>query len=255
MPSLDIFQYPYNSDNYGILLHSRETGETAAIDAGDANALQAALKDNGWSLSHIFITHHHADHTAGLETAKKNSNCKVTGPGLSSQIPGLDKTVVHGDTFQFAGVEIQVIHTPGHTRDMMNFYLPSENAVFTGDTLFALGCGRLFEGDAEMMWNSLELLKKLPPETTVYCSHEYTEANASFAITIDPENEDLISRIESIREKRANNQPTVPSKLSEELRTNPFLRADAPEIRAQLNMQHASDVEVFAEIRARKDNF
>lgn len=157
--------------------------------------------------------------------------------------------------FTFAGSEVQVIHTPGHTADMLNYYLPSEGVVFTGDTLFALGCGRLFEGDAPTMWNSLNKLMALPAETTVYCSHEYTLANAEFAVSVDPDNAALQARFATIKQQRANGEATVPSSLAEELATNPFLRAADPDIRAHLNMQSADDAEVFAEIRKRKDNF
>lgn len=252
MAQLDYYQYAYMSDNYGVLVHSPETGETASIDCGDADATIQALQHKGWSLTHILATHHHADHVAGLDTLKQKFKCHVTGP---AGITGVDKTVTDGDTFKFDGIEIQVIHTPGHTKDMINYYLPAEKTVFTGDTLFSLGCGRIFEGDAPMMWSSLNKLMKLPAETIVYSSHEYTEANAAFAITVDPLNNALQERIKSIKTLRANGEPTVPSTLTEELATNPFLRAADPAIREQLNMADASDEEVFAEIRSRKDNF
>lgn len=252
MAQLDYYQYAYMSDNYGVLVHSPKTGETASIDCGDADATMQALQLKGWSLTHILATHHHADHVAGLDTLKKKFKCHVTGP---AGIAGVDKTVTDGDTFKFGGIEIQVIQTPGHTKDMINYYLPAEKTVFTGDTLFSLGCGRIFEGDAPMMWNSLNKLMKLPAETIVYSSHEYTEANAAFAITVDPLNNALQERIKSIKTLRANGEPTVPSTLTEELATNPFLRAADPAIREQLNMADASDEEVFAEIRSRKDNF
>lgn len=255
MPSMEVFQYPYLSDNYGVLIHCPDTGETASVDVGDSASLQSALTAQRWELSHILITHHHADHTAGLADAKKIHQCTVIGPGSHSKIAGLDKQVNDGDTFLFGGVKVEVIHTPGHTLDMINFYLPTEKMVFTGDTLFALGCGRLFEGDAAMMWSSLEKLKKLPSDTTVYCSHEYTQANANFAVTVDPHNEQLKLRKTAIEQARADNQATVPSLLSEELATNPFLRATDPGIRKHLAMENASDVEVFTEIRSRKDNF
>ncbi len=255
MANLQYFQFPYMSDNYGVLIHSDSTGETAAIDAGDGTALLNALAEKGWQLTDLFVTHHHADHVAGLAEVKTTTSCKVTGPKLHSSIDGLDRQVAEGDTFQFADCDVQVLHTPGHTADMLNYYLPQEGVVFTGDTLFALGCGRLFEGDANTMWNSLNKLMALPPSTTVYCSHEYTEANAKFAMTVDPDNSALQQRYEQIKQRRAEGKATVPSTLAEELATNPFLRADDQAIRQHLGMESATDAEVFAEIRTRKDNF
>ena len=256
MRSLEVFQFPYGSDNYGVLLHSQTSGETACIDAGDAQAASAALAANDWELSHLFITHHHADHTAGLAALKSSTGCQVTGPRVQSQaIAGLDHKVGDGDCFEFAGKEVQVLHTPGHTMDMINFYLPEEQLVFTGDTLFALGCGRVFEGDASMMWASLTRLMALPEETQVYCSHEYTLANARFALTIDRDNADLQARAKQVEALRSDNKPTIPSSIGLELATNPFLRAANPAIRRYLEMPDASDADVFAEIRRRKDNF
>lgn len=256
MRSLELFQFPYGSDNYGVLLHSEATGETACIDAGDAQAASAALAANEWQLSHLFITHHHADHTAGLAALKSSTGCQVTGPShQSGVIAGLDKKVGDGDRFEFAGKQVQVLHTPGHTMDMINFYLPEEQLVFTGDTLFALGCGRVFEGDAGMMWQSLTRLMALPEETQIYCSHEYTLANARFALTIDRDNADLQARAKQIEALRAENKTTIPSSIGLELATNPFLRAADPAIRLNLNMTDAGDADVFAEIRRRKDNF
>ena len=255
MAELEYYQFPYMSDNYGVLIHSSKTGETAAIDAGDGAALLEALDHKGWQLTDLFITHHHADHTAGLAQVKAATSCKVTGPKLHSNVEGLDREVSEGDALQFAGCDVQVIHTPGHTADMLNYYLPSEGVVFTGDTLFALGCGRLFEGDAETMWKSLGKLMALPQNTTVYCSHEYTEANAKFALSVDPENPELRSRVKAIKQLRAEGKATVPSVLAEELATNPFLRVDDQGIREHLGMLASSDEEVFAEIRKRKDNF
>jgi hydroxyacylglutathione hydrolase len=256
MRSLEVFQFPYGSDNYGVLLHSQASGETACIDAGDAQAAIAALAVNDWELTHLFITHHHADHTAGLAALKSSTGCQVTGPRHQSQaIAGLDHKVGDGDRFEFACREVQVLHTPGHTMDMINFYLPEEQLVFTGDTLFALGCGRVFEGDASMMWDSLSRLMALPEETRVYCSHEYTKANARFALTIDRDNADLQARAKQVEALRSDNKPTIPSSIGLELATNPFLRTADPAIRHYLNMTDAGDAEVFAEIRRRKDNF
>ncbi len=256
MSKFQYHQFPYMSDNYGVLVHSAETGETACIDAGDAPAYEAALKEKGWTLTHILITHHHGDHTAGLTALKQSTGAKAIGPAqLSSSIDGLDSNVNDGDTFDFAGCEVKVIHTPGHTTDMMNFYFPSEGVVFTGDTLFTLGCGRVFEGDMAMMWSSLEKLVALPADTVVYSSHEYTQANAAFALSVDPDNAALKARAAKVDELRAAGEATVPTTLAEELETNPFVRPADAAIRAHLGMAGASDAEVFAEIRTRKDNF
>jgi len=253
---LDIHQFPYGSDNYGVLLHCGRTDETAMVDAGDAAAAGAALAETGWHLSQIWITHHHADHTAGLATVKAATGCHVIGPAAGGHpVEAIDQPVDDGGHFTFAGCEVRVLGTPGHTLDMINFHLPSEKLVFTGDTLFAMGCGRLFEGDAEMMWTSLQKLMALPDDTVIYCSHEYTVANADFALSVDPDNSALVSRADAVRALRATGQPTIPTTLALEKATNPFLRAADPQIRALLGMEDANDGSVFSEIRRRKDNF
>jgi len=244
------------SDNYGVLLHHSERNETVNIDTGDASATLDHLKQQGWTLTEQWVTHHHADHTAGVVELKAATKALTVGPTqLSKPIDGLDKTVSDGDTFQFAGLQVQVIHTPGHTKDMMNYYIPSEKLLFTGDTLFTLGCGRLFEADAITMHTSLGKLAALPEDTIVYSSHEYTIANAKFAVSVDPDNQLLKKRLEIIESLRANGKPTVPSTIAEELQTNPFLRASDAGIRKHLGMQDAADSAVFAEIRKRKDEF
>lgn len=255
MANFEYHQYSYMSDNYGVLLHSKKTGDTISIDAGDASSLLAVLEQKGWTLSHLLVTHHHADHVAGLSEVKKKTGCKVIGPALHSDIDGLDSKVSDGDSFSISSTEFHVLHTPGHTLDMLNYYLPEEKVVFTGDTLFTLGCGRVFEGDPSMMWNSLQKLMQLPQDTTVYSSHEYTLANAAFAVTVDPDNNALEARIKKFQTMRDADQATVPSLLADELATNPFLRTADAGIRSHLKMESATDAEVFAEIRQRKDNF
>lgn len=256
MADLEIHLFAYLSDNYGVLLHDPDSGATAAIDAGDGDAYLAALEEKGWKLTDLWITHHHWDHTQGLEQIKGQTGCTVIGPEQNSKsIPGLDAWLKGGDKFRFAGRDVKVIATPGHTIDMINFYLPQENLVFTGDTLFTLGCGRVFEGTPDMMWESLSKLMALPPHTTVYSAHEYTLANARFALSVDPGNEMLKSRARGFEAMRERGEPTVPTTMAEELQTNPFLRASDPDIRKHLGMETASDAEVFAEIRKRKDNF
>ena len=256
MSTFQFHQFLYGSDNYGVLMHDPETGQTAAIDAGDLDSYQAALEQTGWTLSHILVTHHHGDHTEGLAMLAAQTGATVYGP--AGDKPGheaIENSLVNGDKLTFAGTSVEVIATPGHTLDMLNYYLPEQSVCFTGDTLFALGCGRVFEGTAEMMWNSLSKLMVLPADTVLYSSHEYTAANARFAVTIDPDNEALAARVKAVEALRSDNQPTVPSLLSEELATNPFLRAADKAVRVHLGMSEAADGAVFAEIRARKDNF
>ena len=248
---LAIHQFGYNNDNYGVLLHDAESGETALVDAGDADAAEAALDESGWELTQVWITHHHGDHTAGLGELT-GDGVEVFGP---AGIAGVDNVLDGGDSFAFAGRAVEVISTPGHTLAMLNYHLPLEKLVFTGDTLFAMGCGRLFEGDAPMMWRSLGKLMALADDTVVYCGHEYTAANAAFALSVDPDNEQLQRRSEAVAELRAAGQPTVPTLIALEKATNPFVRAADPAIRAFLGMEAASDAEVFAEIRRRKDSF
>ena len=250
-------QFPYGDDNYGLLLHCTESNLTACVDAGDAAAAEAALAETGWQLSHIFITHHHGDHTAGLAELKTASwrHRSWSGHSIALQARLYDIRLGDGDHFEFAGRQIDVISTPGHTLDMLNFYIASESMVCTGDTLFVMGCGRIFEGDADMMWASLEKLLALPDQTVIYCSHEYTIANAAFARSVDPDNAALAARQEAIAELRENGFPTVPTRLDLEKATNPFLRVDNAAIRAHLGMETASNAAVFAEIRKRKDHF
>lgn len=260
MSELEFHQVAFESAragiNYLVFIHSPKTGETACVDAGDAGTIKTALADKGWTLTHLWITHHHVDHVEGLEEVKAATGCKVIGPKNQSEpIAGLDVLVEEGDSFDFGGQKVEILQTPGHTLDMVNYYIPSAKTVFTGDTLFSIGCGRVFEGTPEMMWNSLSKLAALPADTTVYSSHEYTEGSAKFALTVDPDNTALQTRARRVFALRAEGKPTVPSMMSEELATNPFLRAGDPAIRAHLGMQGATDAEVFAEIRKRKDNF
>ncbi len=254
MTKLEIHQFPCLNDNYGVLVHSTETGETASVDAPDAEAVLAALQDKGWSLSAIFTTHHHHDHTDGNAVLKEKTGVKIYGPrGEAQKIPGIDSALSQGDTFDFAGIEIQVLDTPGHTAGHISYWIPSEKVAFVGDTLFAMGCGRLFEGTPAQMWTSLQKLMALPPETTIYCGHEYTQANAAFSLKIDPDNAELKTRAKEVAELRANGQPTLPTTLSVELATNPFLRPHDAGIRKTLDMAGATDEEVFTEIRERKN--
>ena len=249
-------QYPYGSDNYGVLIHDPSSKKTACVDVGDVSKAVKALEEKNWSLTEIWITHHHSDHTDGLQELKTKTGAFVYGPKLVSQhIEGLDFELTQDDKFIFADQSVEIIHTPGHTIDMINFYLPSHNTLFSGDTLFALGCGRLFEGTPYMMWESLQKLMKLPEKTTIYCSHEYTLGNAHFSLSIDPSNILLQNRVKTIEALRKANIPTIPTNLKVELDTNPFLRASDPIIKKNLNMKDKSNAEVFEKIRKLKDNF
>lgn len=255
MSQLEIHQFPCLSDNYGVLIHDPEQNVTASIDAPDADAVQAALSEKGWTLTHILTTHHHADHTGGNAALKAATGCRIVGPkGEAQKIPTLDETVGEGDTFQFGRFKVDVFETPGHTLGHISYYLPDAGVAFVGDTMFAMGCGRLFEGDAKMMWSSLSKLMTLPDETVLYCGHEYTLGNARFAVDVDPGNEALKQRAIEVEALRAKGAPTLPTTLALEKATSPFVRAADPDLRAHLGMPDAADWEIFAEVRTRKDN-
>ncbi len=252
--ALEIHQFPCLDDNYGVLIHESTSGQTASIDTPDADFIEDALKAKGWALTHIFTTHHHADHTGGHMELKGRHNCEIIGPRAEAdKIPGLDRPVGEGDTFRFGGIEVRVLDTPGHTLGHIAYWLPELKVAFVGDTLFALGCGRVFEGTHEMMWESVKNLAALPPETLIYCGHEYTQSNARFARKIEPDNAALIARIAEIDALRAERKPTIPTTIAKELATNPFVRAGLPSVKAALGMQNEPDWKVFGEIRTRKD--
>lgn len=256
MPNLEIHQFPCRSDNYGVLLHDAESGVTASVDAPEGETVLMALAQKGWALTHILTTHHHFDHVEGNDLLKSRFGCTVIAPfAEASKIPGVDKTVKDGDRFMFGQFGVEVIETPGHTLGQVNYFIPDAGVAFTGDTLFALGCGRLFEGTPAQMWASMQKLKLLPADTAIYCGHEYTLSNAKFALSVDPDNAELVARAAEIEALRAEDKPTLPSTLAVELATNPFLRPDDAAIRAHLGMADASDEAVFTEIRRLKDVF
>lgn len=256
MSAIEVHQFTCRSDNYCVLIHDADSGFTASIDAPEEKAIRQALSDTGWGLTHIFNTHHHFDHVEGNANLKAEFGCTIIGPkDEADKIPQIDEAYGHGEHFAFGKHRVEVIGTPGHTLGEVSYHIPDQGMAFTGDTLFALGCGRIFEGTAEMMWQSLQRLAGLPRDTIVYCGHEYTLSNAKFAVTIDPDNQALTTRLDEIIQLRAENKPTLPTSIGLELDTNPFLRPGDKNIRENLGMMKASDTEVFAEIRTRKDNF
>lgn len=244
------------SDNYAYLLRDHASGAVAVIDVPEAGPIKKVLVDKGWTLSQVWLTHHHWDHVDGLADLLADHPAKVVGAQADAhRLPDLDIAVAEGDTVSLGDLTAEIFDVSGHTIGHIAFYVPGAQAAFTADSLMALGCGRLFEGTPAQMWDSLQKLMKLPPDTTLCSGHEYTASNAKFALTVDPDNPALISRAQEIEAGRAQGRPTVPSQLSTELDTNPFLRPADPGIRATLGMPTASDAEVFTEIRKRKDNF
>lgn len=247
---------PCRSDNYAFLLHNDETGQTMLADAPEAAPIIAELEDRGWALDDLLITHHHQDHIDGVEALRDRFACRVVGARADRhRLPPLDLEVDPDTAFETCGTSAFVIDVSGHTVGHIAFHVPEADAAFTGDSLMALGCGRLFEGTAPQMWDSLVRLRALPPQTRICSGHEYTAANARFALTVDEDNPDLVARAAAIDAARADGRPTVPSLLSEECSTNPFLRADATGMDAQVGLEGAEPAAVFAEIRSRKDNF
>ncbi|NJM82467.1 MAG: hydroxyacylglutathione hydrolase [Tabrizicola sp.] len=254
--ALELLTIPCRADNYAYLVKGPGDDEVALIDAPDAGPIIAALDARGWNLGAILITHHHHDHVAGVEELRARYAAKVVGPAAEAdRLPPLDRALSGGDTGGEGPFRSVVIDVPGHTIGHIAYHFPEAGLAFTADSLMAGGCGRLFEGTPAQMWNSLCKLAALPPETLICSGHEYTAANLRFAATLEPGNQELISRIERVTAARREGRFTVPSRLSEELATNPFLRAGLPQMKAALGMNKADDVTVFAEIRARKDNF
>jgi hydroxyacylglutathione hydrolase len=243
-------------DNYGVLVHDPATGATASIDAPEAEPVEAALKQTGWRLSDILVTHHHGDHTGGIKALKERHHCRVTAPRAeAARIPAVDVQVGEGDEVKVGSVKARVLETPGHTAGHIAYWFSDEHLAFVGDTLFSIGCGRVIEGTPEMMWNSLLKLRALPDATQVYCGHEYTAANIRFAKTIEPNNKELAAREKEVSSLLAQHKPTIPSLLGAEKKENVFLRADVPAVAAAVGLSGHRAAEVFAEVRARKNKF
>lgn len=256
MSHLEMHQFICRADNYGLLVHDHKSGATVSIDAPDAAAIEGELKKRGWQLTHIFVTHHHLDHVEGNLALKEQFGCLIYGPEAEAdRIPGIGKRLIGGDSFTWAGRDVKVYACPGHTKGHIAYHIPADYSLFAGDTVFSLGCGRVLEGTMEEMHASVSQFKTLSPSTFLYCGHEYTEANSKFALSVEPGNRILQMRAGAVAKLRIAGKMTCPSTIGEELKTNPFLRCDSPDIRRILKMETATDAEVFAELRRRKDNF
>lgn len=254
--ALQVYQFPCRSDNYGFLAHDPNLNVTASIDTPEEGPINTALEENGWRLTHILNTHHHGDHTGANIALKERWGCTIVGAANDAErIPGIDVRMADGDKYQFGSLIADVFEVPGHTTGHIAYYFSSEDIAFVGDTLFALGCGRLFEGTPEMMWNSLQKLMALPDETIVYCAHEYTQSNAQFALSVEPGNAELVARSREIDALRAEGKPTVPTTIGLERATNPFLRPMSENLQETVGLSGADLVSVFTETRLRKDNF
>jgi hydroxyacylglutathione hydrolase len=253
--SIQIYQFACLKDNFGVLVHDSSSGATAAIDAPDGQAVLDALALKGWTLTDILVTHRHGDHVDGIPALKARfPKVQVVAPAKeASQIGGVDRQVGEGDIVAIGSLSAKVIETPGHTAGHVAYWFEEQDLLFAGDTLFAMGCGRVFETPMSVMWHSLMKLAQLPGETQLYCGHEYTVANGAFAITVDPDNALLRSRLAEAEALRARGQPTLPSTITLELATNPFLRAEEPNVQRAVGMAGADPAAVFAELRDRKN--
>ncbi|WP_316233130.1 hydroxyacylglutathione hydrolase [Bradyrhizobium sp. SZCCHNPS2010] len=242
------------SDNFGYLIHDPATGATASVDAPDAAPIIRELNAQGWRLTDILITHHHHDHVGGVAELKEAYGCRVVAPhDKSTKIANVDQRVAHGDVVRVGELLARVLETPGHTLDHVAYVFDTEKALFAADTLFSIGCGRVFEGSYPTMWDSLLKLRALPDDFKLYCGHEYTASNVKFALTVEPDNAALQARAEEVTRLRAAGRPTIPALLGDEKKANVFLRADDPAVAIKLRMKGASAEEVFGELRERKN--
>jgi len=256
MPA-EVHQFPCLTDNFGVLVHDPATGATAAIDVPEAAPVLKALDERGWTLTDILVTHRHGDHVQGIPEVKQRfPKARVLAPaGEADRVPLVDATVREGDVARVGSLQARVIETPGHTIGHIVYFFEAEKLLFAGDTLFSIGCGRVNEAPMAVMWDSLLKIAALPEDTAIYCGHEYTLANAKFALTIEPGNARLIDHMKTVEALRAKGAASLPSTLGLELAINPFLRAERPEVQAQLGMAGAAAADVFAEIRERKNRF
>ena len=253
---LTITQIPVLTDNYIYLINDPVSGETAVIDPALAQPVLDVLEKKGWRLTYILNTHHHWDHVGGNLELKQKTGCKIIAAQADrGRIPGIDRGVGEDDVIALGQHQARVISTPGHTLGHIVYHFAEDGALFCGDTLFVMGCGRLFEGTPEQMWNSLQKLKALPPSTRIYCTHEYTQTNGRFALSVEPDNRQLQEKMIEVKQLRAENKSTVPSTIEQEIATNPFFRADSISIQKTLGLESQSPVRVFTELRKHKDSF
>jgi len=253
---LEVVRVPALTDNYLWLVREPESGAVAVVDPAEAAPIERALAERNWRLTHILNTHHHGDHVGGNLALKAATGCTIVGPRADrARIPGIDVAVGEGDRYQFGAASAEVFDVPGHTRGHIAYWFADSDALFCGDTLFLMGCGRLFEGTPAQMWTSLGKLKRLPGTARIYCAHEYTQSNARFALSVDGGNPALVARARVVADARARGEPTVPGTLAEELATNPFLRADRPELAEAVGLPPGDPIAVFAAVRRAKDQF
>lgn len=256
MAALDIRQIPVLKDNFVYLAREAVSGAVAVVDPAVAGPVLAEAARLGWRVTHVLNTHHHSDHVGGNMEIKAATGCTIVGPAADAdRIPGMEVALKDGDTFTLGAARAEVFFVPGHTRGHIAYWFADSEALFCGDTMFSVGCGRLFEGTPQQMWSSLKRLRALPPATRIYCAHEYTESNIRFALSIDPDNAALRHRAAEVTALRAAGKSSVPSRLADERAANPFLRADAPELAAAVGMTGRDAVDVFTEVRRRKDVF
>ena len=253
---MEIVQLPVLDDNYIYLIHEPETGETVVVDPALALPVLDTLGNRGWRLKYILNTHQHWDHVGGNLEIKAATGCQIIASEFDrNRIPGIDIAVAEGDTIELGKHKAQVIFTPGHTSGHVAYHFADDELLFCGDTLFVMGCGRLFEGNAEQLWHSLQKLKCLPEATRIYCTHEYTQNNGRFALNLEPENQALQLKMAAVDQLRAKQHPTVPSTIGEELATNPFFREDSLSLQQTIKMAGRKPIDVFTEIRKLKDRF
>ena len=256
MSKLEIHQIPVLDDNYVYLAHEPQTGATAVVDPAVVDPVLAAADEKGWAITHIINTHHHGDHTGGNLEIKAKTGCTIVGSKTDrDRIPGIDIELVDGGEFMLGEAQARVFDVSGHTEGHIAYWFAESDALFCGDTMFAMGCGRLLEGRPDQMWVSLSKLMALPDSAKIYCAHEYTQANGRFALSVEPQNNDLVARMAAVDAARAEGRPTVPSTLAEERATNPFLRPDSADLQATIGLVGKDKVAVFGETRRLKDNF